>query len=106
MSDLPEGIEPFDRDEIQSCEICGKGVMHSGAVEFYELTIRQVVVDFKSVRQIVGMEMMTGHPEIARIMAPTSRVGIRMPAKRVILCHDCFLLKPGETAAVFLWDDS
>lgn len=106
MNDFPKGTKPFDQDELQSCAICKKGIGHSGAIEFYEVTVRQVVVDFKSVRQIAGLELMLGEAApLAAIMGPTSRIGFRLPAKRSILCHDCFLMRPDETAAVYLWDD-
>lgn len=105
MSDLPEGTTPFDRDEIKPCAVCKRGIGHSGAIEFYEVTITQVLVDINSIRKIHGTELIVGHPGIAKVMASTSRIGVRLPATRLIICHDCFLDRPDDTALVYLWAD-
>lgn len=103
MSDLPEGTTPFDRDDIQPCIVCKKGIGHSGALQFFEVTITEVITDLESIKKIVGTELIVGHPGIARVMASTSRIGVRLPATRIILCQSCFLDKPDETALVYLW---
>lgn len=105
MSDLPEGTTPFDRDEILPCAVCKKGIGHAGAIEFYEITITQVMTDFESIKKIMGTELIVGHPGIAKILASTSRIGVRLPATRLILCHDCFLDRPEDTAVVYLWSE-
>lgn len=45
---------PFDRSELQKCHQCGRGIMHSGAIHFYEVSVGQCVVDLASVRQQTG----------------------------------------------------
>lgn len=91
MSDLPEGTKPFDRSEIKKCATCKKGIGHAGDIAFYEVRIGQVIVDVKSVREIMGTELIVGNPMIASVMAPTSRIGVRMPVTRLIFCQPCFL---------------
>lgn len=34
--------------------------------------------------------MMIGHPGVAAIMAPTSRIGLRISPNRAIVCSTCF----------------
>lgn len=102
MDKLPEGTKTFDRSEIQNCAVCKKGVAHSRAVEFYEVKITQVVLDPDAIRQITASEMMAGDPVIGAILAPTSRIGVRLPEKRVLLCHTCFFER-SDVDVISLW---
>lgn len=43
MSDLPKGVKPFDRSEIEKCVYCGKGIGHVGAINFFEVTLGLVI---------------------------------------------------------------
>jgi len=98
MSGLPEGVKPFDRSEIEPCVNCGRGIGHAGDIVFYEVLIGQVVVDMKSIRRQVGMEMVIGNPAIAAMMSDTTRIGYRLPPSRMIVCQTC-LLDEGLTVA-------
>jgi hypothetical protein len=91
MSDLPKGETGFDRRDVQKCALCGKGMAHDGAIVFYEIKIAQVVLDHNAIRQQLGLEIAMGHPGIAAVLAPTTRVGARLPADTVLVCYRCFM---------------
>lgn len=104
MPKLPEGTKPFDRTELQKCALCDKGMVHNNDLTFYEIRIGQVMIDYGSVRQIAGLEMAMGPgaEAIAGILAPTSRVGVRLPEDRVLICQSCMLGSPDGMAIVAL----
>lgn len=82
--------KPMDRRELQNCARCGHGMMHEGAIHFYELTVAQCIVDLNSVRQQHGLEVMMGvAAPLAAVLAPSTTVAQRLPAKRVLLCATC-----------------
>lgn len=85
------GTTPLDLDELKPCICCGKGIMHSGSVVFYEVTMRSCIVDVDNVRRLHGLEMaMGGAAPLARVFAPSTTVAHRigMPARH-LLCADC-----------------
>jgi len=94
MTDQPEiQTPPLDVTELMACFLCDKGVMHGGDVHFYEVEIRQCVVDAKNINRMHGMEMMMGgNPAIARALSPDNTVAQRIgPKKRRLLCASCAL---------------
>ena len=98
---------PFDRKELQPCAVCKHGMAHNRQVEFYEVILTQVLLDYNSIRQIAGLEMMLGAAApLASILGPTTQVGIRVPEpKRVLVCHECMFERPGETILIHLLGD-
>jgi hypothetical protein len=93
MSDLPEGTKPFDRRDIKKCALCRKGMAHGGDPYFYEIKIAQVVLDTRNIQRIHGLETFYGGgvhgAALADIMGDSSRVGVRMPETRALICAPC-----------------
>ncbi|CCF19084.1 protein of unknown function [Pseudorhizobium banfieldiae] len=85
--------KPFGRKELEPCCGCGKGVLHTGDIHFYEVEITQCIADVRSIRQQHGLETMMGNPTIAAAFAPSTNVAQRMPSVRKLLCSNCALLK-------------
>lgn len=91
MSAIPD-TKPFDRSELQNCVSCERGIMATGNIYFYEVTIGQCIVDIKSVQQQHGLEMMMGRAApLAAAFAPTTNVAHRLPTVRRLLCSECAL---------------
>jgi hypothetical protein len=98
MGDLVQGVTDFDRKELQKCAVCRRGVMHDGQVAWYEVKIAQVVADIRSIREQAGLELqMGGNAALAAIMAPTTKVGSRLPATRLLICQPCFMGESEES---------
>ena len=86
----PEGTTPFDVSELQKCALCGDGMAHGNGITFYEVEIRQCVLDPQNIQQMHGMEMMMGNPAIARALSPTTTVAHRIgPKTRKLVCQEC-----------------
>lgn len=84
--------KPMDRSELKSCRMCGKGVLHTGDIHFYEVSVSQCVADLESIQQQHGLElMMGGAAALATVFAPNTRVAHRLPATRVLICSQCAL---------------
>lgn len=91
MSDTLE-TKPFDRSELQSCCSCERGVMATGDIHFYEVTISQCIADLTSIRQQHGLEMMMGRAApLAQVFSPTTNVAHRLPTVRRLVCSECAL---------------
>lgn len=84
--------KPFDRSELQKCVSCERGMMATGNIYFYEVTIGQCIVDLKSVQQQHGLEMMMGRAApLASVFSPTTNVAHRLPTVRRLVCSECAL---------------
>lgn len=85
----------IDARDLQKCVHCGKGMMHAGAIHFYEVTVTQCVVDLESVRQLDGLERMMGAAApLAHVFAPSTRAAIRVgEGTRTFVCSECAILK-------------
>lgn len=82
--------KPFDRTELENCQVCGKGVLKTGDIHFYEVTVTQCIADIRSIQQQHGLEMMLGGAAgVAAALAPSTNVAHRMPGKRLLLCSHC-----------------
>lgn len=100
MTDV-RSLERFGVDELRSCVLCGRGVMHSGDVHFYEVRVTHCVVDTRAVQQLGGMEdLMGGSVALARALSPVSHVAHRMPATRALVCAQCALLEGVPVAEI------
>jgi hypothetical protein len=91
MSETPD-TKPFDRKDLLNCCSCDRGIMATGDIHFYEVTIGQCIADLPSIRQQHGLEMMMGRAApLASVFAPTTNVAHRLPTKRVLICSECAL---------------
>jgi hypothetical protein len=61
----PNAIKQRD---LQPCRLCGRGVMHAGAVTFHRVTVERFVVNVPAVRRQHGLELMVG--PLAQFMGP------------------------------------
>lgn len=91
---------PLDASELQPCAHCKKGMLHSGAPVFYELTIRQCVADMPNIQRMHGMEMMMGgNVGIARALSPSNTVAHRIgQPHRLLVCMDCSMQEKAPAA--------
>ena len=81
--------KPFDRTELLPCAFCKRGVAHDGNVVFYEIVTGQCLLDFESIRQQHGLELVIGAPALAAALAPSTNVAHRLPASRKLVCSQC-----------------
>lgn len=89
------GREDIDASELQKCVHCGRGMMHAGAIHFYEVTVVQCIVDVNSVRQLDGLERMMGAAApLASVFAPSTRAAVRVgEGTKKLVCSECAILK-------------
>lgn len=103
MTDAPE---PFDRADLRKCTLCGRGMMECGSPVFYEITARTCALDFQSIQQQAGMEMLLGgNAAVAAAMSPTTTVAHRLPATRHLVCAECALGSEQPVARFIESDD-
>lgn len=99
MNEKPD-TTPMDACELLPCAHCRKGMLHSGAPVFYEVTVRQCVADIPNIQRMHGMEMMMGgNVGIARALSPSNTVAQRIgqPA-RLLVCMDCAVQEKAPVA--------
>lgn len=87
---MPETC-PFDVSELRKCAGCGKGVLHTGNLMFYEVQVTRCIADLRNIQRMHGMEqMMHGEVALARMFSPSNAVAQRIgkPA-RLLFCMDC-----------------
>ena len=90
IDDFPK----VDASEIQNCTCCGKGVAHTGAPVFYEMTITPCIFDTQNIQRMHGLElMMGGNAGIARVFSPDNTIARKpsVPIKRWI-CSECAMV--------------
>ena len=84
--------KPFDRSDLQQCYGCQRGVMKTGQIHFYEITVGQCIADLESIRTQHGLEMMMGRAApLAQVFSPTTNVAHRLPTVRRLICSECAL---------------
>jgi hypothetical protein len=65
------GERKMQRKEFKPCVICGRGMMHSGNVVFYKVSIAKVIINLPAVQRQHGLEMMLGGSgKLAEVMGP------------------------------------
>lgn len=77
------------RSEIQKCRLCEKGVMHSGQLTFFKLTVEHHAVDLGAIQRLNGLEQMIS-PVLANVMGPDE--DLSKPLDRpstFLLCMEC-----------------
>jgi hypothetical protein len=86
----PEGTTPFDVSELQKCAICHEGMAHGNQLTFYEVEIRQCMLDPGNIQRLHGMEMMMGNAALGRVFSDTTTVAHRIGDKtRRLVCQEC-----------------
>ncbi len=76
--------------EIKPCAACGKGVMHAGAPQFYQVTVQPYLVNVPAVQRQHGLEQMLGNATIAFHMG--TQEDIAQPVGEpvvMLLCQYC-----------------
>jgi hypothetical protein len=82
------------RNEIQSCAMCGKGVVHTGIPLFWTITIARFGIDANAVRRRQGLEMFFGGGNAGAALAGAMGLDedIAVPVmdeKRLAICEEC-----------------
>ena len=76
--------------EIKPCAACGKGVMHAGAPQFYQVTVQPYLVNVPAIQRQHGLEQMLGNATIAFHMG--TQEDIAQPVGEpvvMLLCQYC-----------------
>ena len=61
--------------EIKPCAACGKGVMHAGAPQFYQVTVQPYLVNVPAIQRQHGLEQMLGGNATTHVAAAFSMIG-------------------------------
>lgn len=77
--------------EIKPCAACGKGVMHAGAPQFYQVTVQPHLVNVPAIQRQHGLEqMLGGNATIAFHMGTQEELAVPFGEPVVMfLCQDC-----------------
>ena len=79
--------------DLTKCAFCGKGMMHNGCIQFFEITISRYMVKLGAVRQQAGLEMMIGG-QLAEAMGPNEDMATKIgKPSRSLICNDCACVK-------------
>jgi hypothetical protein len=84
----------MNANELRACDLCGRGLMHTGVPLFYRLTFERMAVDMKAVRERVGLAMLfNGSAALAEVFAPSAEVAQRLgtEADVLLVCDACAL---------------
>jgi hypothetical protein len=77
------------RNELQKCRVCERGVMHSGQIMFYRMTVEHHVVDLGAVQRLNGLEQMIS-PVLASVMGPNEDLSKTLDKPSTfLLCVEC-----------------
>lgn len=81
-------------NELRPCDLCGKGLMHSGVPLFFRLTVERLAVDPQAIRERVGLATMFGNTPgagaIAEVFASRSDVATPFVERHELLvCENC-----------------
>jgi hypothetical protein len=78
------------KKDFKKCAICGKGVMHSGQIMFYKVSITMMGIDIGAVQRQHGLEMMMGNAAIAHVMGPDEDLAKPLGKPETgLVCQDC-----------------
>lgn len=78
--------------QIQECVICKKKVGHTGDLYFYRITLEQVLLDVKALRQNKAMcEFFDGNVALGNIFSPTQHYAAAIQLIQVGVCSDCII---------------
>lgn len=82
--------------DLQPCIGCGKGVMHSNQMTFYQVRLGYRVINLPAVQRQAGLEMMLGgHAAIAHAMGQDEDMALPLGEDHeVIVCMECAIRHP------------
>lgn len=84
------------RTELQSCCMCGHGLMYHGTSLFYGITLRHYGFDMGAVRRRAGMEDMMGGGRpgatLAQVLGPDEDIAQELAQpKTLLVCQKCMI---------------
>lgn len=88
MLHSPRGLLP---DQMTTCYLCRRGPFADGSPVIYRLRLEQHVAVTSAIRQLVGVEMITGSAALARAMAPVGQLTTPTWCVERNVCQDCML---------------
>lgn len=91
------------RSELKNCAVCDKGLMHSGSVAFFRVTLQRMIFDLDAVRELHGLETMMRSPVIANVLGPNRDLADPLNEEgpiTILICDDCST-SPHILAAIY-----
>lgn len=92
----------MNANQIRPCDLCNKGLMHTGVPLFWRVRIERMGIDLAVARQQHGLEVMLGNVAIARVMG--AHEGLAKPLQdeptELIVCEACALERELPVAAL------
>lgn len=80
-------------EQITPCKVCGGPIVPA----FFEIEIKQLIVDIGAVNRYLGLVMMmNGHKALADVFTPESQFTQQVSKQKMILCMNCFMTKMGD----------
>jgi hypothetical protein len=88
--------------DFKKCAICGKGVMHSGQITFYKVSITMMGIDIGAVQRQHGLEMMMGNAAIAHVMGPDEDLAKPIGKDETgLICNHCSIYHESVLAFIY-----
>jgi len=82
------GLSP---EKMTACYLCRRPIFSGGAPMLYRLRLEQHVADVAAIRQLAGVEMITGSSAVARALAPVNRLTAVLWSVERNVCLPCVL---------------
>ena len=98
---MSQNERTLDIREAEMCMSCGETPFKD--IDMYIIEISQGIINQRTLREFGGMTMLVGgHPALADMFVARRDIATLLPAVRVTICHECFLMKEHSLAA--LWE--
>jgi len=82
------GLSP---EKMTACYLCRRPIFSDGVPMLYRLRLEQHVADVAAIKQLAGVEMITGSSAVARALAPVNRLTIALWSVERNVCLACVL---------------
>lgn len=99
--------QPLQREDLRPCDMCGKGLMHSGLPLFWRVHIERMGVDVQAVQRRAGMEQFfgggAGGSLLAGVMGDGAPLASPFNQSSLLLCEPCAIERHLPVAAFTEW---
>lgn len=91
-----KNLPGLKKQELKKCALCDQGMMHSGDIQFYRLSLESFVIDHRGVQETSGMEQMMGGGSfgamMAGVMGTNPDIAKQMfQEKNMLVCSPCMM---------------
>jgi len=90
-----EGLKMGD---VRACDLCGSPVSGNTrdgkAIDFRRITIDRFMLNPQALQREIGMQMVCGSAEMARVMGPNENIAELFTSREFLICNPCAYDEP------------